>query len=229
MSTTRTIRCVGIIMDGNRRYAKSQGLPNLVGHQLGYDKIEAVANWCKEAGIGHLILYAFSSENWNRSPEEVAYLIDIFKTKLLADVPRVQEEGGAVRFIGEIERFGEAFAKQARALEGRNPPEPILTIVVALSYGGRPEIVRAANRLLVQKPAGPITEQDFARELWTSGLPDPDLIIRTGGEKRLSNFLPWQSVYSELFFVDTYWPAFTREEFFAILDEYAARERRMGA
>ena len=227
MSTTP--HCVGIIMDGNRRFAKNRGLPSVEGHLLGYSKVKEVLAWAKEAQIEHLILYAFSSENWNRSPEEVAYLSEIFKSNLIGEAPRLQEEGVALHFIGQLERFGEEIARSARALEENNPEEPVATLTIALSYGGRPEIVRAANELLARAPAGPITEEDFARHLWTSDLPDPDLIIRTGGEKRLSNFLTWQSVYSELFFIDTYWPAFTKEEFFAILGEYASRERRMGA
>lgn len=221
-------RCVGIILDGNRRYAKERGLATAEGHRLGYEKVKEVATWCKEVGIKYLIVYAFSTENWKRAPEEVSYLKDIFHTLIFSEAEELRKNNGAVRFIGDTTRFGEEFQKQVVRLHDTNPSTPDLTVVVALSYGGRAEIVRAAQALLDAKPTGPLTEDMFAERLWTQGIPDPDLIIRTGGARRLSNFLPWQSVYSELFFVDTYWPAFSKEEFLKILAEYSERERRFG-
>ena len=219
-------RSIGIIMDGNRRYAKEHGMSKEAGHLLGHDKAVEVLEWCNEEGIEYVILYAFSTENWNRAPEEVSYLLDLFATKL-PDLKRVQERGGAVVFMGDTARFGEPLANVMRSIEESNPANPKDTVAIALSYGGRLEIVTAVNKLLARGKTS-INEDDFAKELWTANIPDPDLIIRTGGEQRLSNFLPWQSVYSELFFTPTYWPEFSKEEFLAILNEFAARERRHG-
>lgn len=219
--------CIGIIMDGNRRWARERELPTFEGHRKGYDKAKEAAQWCRDAGIKTMILYAFSNENWNRSPEEVAYLVEIFNTIIFKEAEEFRKENGAIRFLGDLTRFGEAFMKQAQHLESTNPENPSLTVAIALSYGGRQEITRAVNMLLEEKRST-VTEADIATHLYTTGLPDPDLIIRSSGEQRLSNFLPWQSVYSELFFSQTYWPAFTEDDFKKILSDYASRERRMG-
>jgi undecaprenyl diphosphate synthase len=220
-------QCIGIIMDGNRRWARECGLPTAEGHRAGYTKAKEVAKWCRDAGVKNLILYAFSNENWNRSPEEVSYLVDIFNTTIFSEAESLRKENGAIRFIGDISRFGDTFVAQAKLLEETNPENPSITIAIALSYGGRQEIVRAVNKILKESKKE-VTEADIAEHLYTRGLPDPDLIIRTSGEQRLSNFLPWQSVYSELFFTPTYWPAFEKEEFEKILAEFASRERRIG-
>ena len=227
-ASTNAPVCIGIIMDGNRRFARERSMPVMEGHRLGYEKAKEVAKWCKGAGIRYLILYAFSTENWDRSPEEVSFLIGISKTLLLSEIDELRNENGAARFIGDIDRFGADFAAQARQLETTNPVEPAMTVVIALSYGGRQEILNAVNQIIATKDKNQVTEKEFAQHLWTAGVPDPDLIIRTGGEMRLSNFLPWQGVYSELFFTDTYWPAFTEEEFNGILKLYGQRDRRMG-
>lgn len=219
--------CIGIIMDGNRRWARENGLSTAEGHRIGYAKAKEVAKWCRDAGIKHMVLYAFSNENWNRSPEEVAYLVDIFKTIIFREAEDLRKENGAIRFLGDIHRFGDEFVAQAKLLEDTNPKDPTMTISLALSYGGRQEIVRAVNEIL-KEDKKEIAEADIAEHLYTHGIPDPDLIIRTSGEQRLSNFLPWQSVYSELFFTPTYWPAFEKVEFEKILIEFASRERRIG-
>lgn len=219
---------IGIIMDGNRRYAKAKGLPQVEGHRLGYAKLKEVADWCREVGIKFLIVYAFSTENWNRSKEEVSYLIELFKKVLFSEAEKIQKEHGAIRFIGDLTRFSKEMVAKITELEVNNPAEPNLTLVVALSYGGRLEILTAINKLIEAGNSVPVTEEAFLKHLWSAGVPDPDLIIRVGGEKRLSNFLTWQSVYSELFFTDTQWPAFSREEFFTILKDFSARDRRMG-
>jgi len=219
---------IGIIMDGNRRFAKAHGLPQVEGHRLGYSKLKEVATWCQEVGIKFLTVYAFSTENWNRSKDEVSYLVDLFKTVLFSEAEKIQKEHGAIRFIGEFSRFSKEMVAKIKELESNNPTEPNLTLVVALSYGGRLEILTAINKLIEKGSSGSVTEEYFSKLLWSTGIPDPDLIIRVGGEKRLSNFLTWQSVYSELFFTDTNWPAFTKEEFLTILDEFSKRDRRMG-
>lgn len=219
---------IGVIMDGNRRYARAAGLPQVEGHRLGYAKVKEVVEWCREVGINYITLYAFSTENWKRSQDEVSYLVDLFKKMLFSEAEKIQTKHCAVRFVGDMDRFGKDMAHKAHELEENNPIDPEVTVVVALSYGGRLEIVTAINALLREGRLDGVTEEEFSKMLWTKDIPDPDLIIRTGGEKRLSNFLTWQSVYSELFFSDTTWPAFTKEEFFSILEEFSNRDRRMG-
>lgn len=219
-------RCLGIIMDGNRRWARAHGLPTLEGHRRGYKKLDEALTWCKDAGIRHLVVYALSTENWNRSPEEVAYLMDLFR-EMSNDLRKRVEQHAAVHFIGDLARFPEDVQRAMERTHADNPPEATHHLWVAASYGGRPEILAAVNALIAQG-VGSVDEATFATMLWSAGMPDPDLIIRTGGDKRLSNFLTWSSVYSELSFVDTCWPAFAREEFDAILTEFGKRKRRFG-
>ena len=229
MTETANIpRSIGMILDGNRRYAREKGLPSLEGHRLGYEKLKEVARWCKEKGVEYLIVYAFSTENWNRAPEEVGYLTELIKTILTEGTRELQKEHMRVRFIGQLERFGKEIAESARKTETETKDNDELTVVIALSYGGRAEILKAAQELLKNPPEGELTEEVFEKHLWTAGIPDPDIILRTGGEQRLSGFLSWQGVYSELFFVPTYWPAFSKEEFEQILEEYGKRQRRHG-
>lgn len=219
--------CIGIILDGNRRFAKARGLPTLEGHRRGYEKVKEIMHWAKEAGISFVIVYAFSTENWNRSPEEVSYLMGLFKEALTRQVQELKAEGMRVRCIGERERFSPKLQKLMQHAEAETAGLPGPTLVLALSYGGRADILQAARRA-AKNNAAALTEDEFSSYLWTSGIPDPDLIIRTGGERRLSGFLTWQSVYSELFFIDTYLPDFSKEEFQSILQEFSRRERRMG-
>jgi undecaprenyl diphosphate synthase len=218
--------CIGIILDGNRRWAKEQGLPNLEGHRRGFDNVEPIALHARDRGIKHVVVYAFSTENWNRSPEEVSYLMDIFETMSKEPLRRLTKEGIAIRFVGERERFSESLQRAMQNAEAGSPGDVRTTLWICLSYGGRADIVQAARKIAETKEA--ITEDSLSRSLWTAGMPDPDLIIRTGGEHRLSNFLLWQSAYSELFFERAYWPAFTPADLDRVLGEYASRERRMG-
>ncbi len=216
-------------MDGNRRWAKAKGLPTFEGHRRGHQRLKELVSWAKEAGIACVIVYAFSTENWNRSKEEVSYLMKLFRLVFQKELAEIKREGVRVICIGERERFSkdlqEMMDKAEKETEGGNG----VTLVLALSYGGRAEVVAAA-RALARAALAPaeVTERVFEKFLWTAGLPDPDLIIRTGGEQRLSGFLPWQSVYSELFFTNTFWPDFGREEFNEILAAFARRERRHG-
>lgn len=219
--------CIGIIMDGNRRWARERGLPTLEGHMCGYRKLKEVVSWANKAGVETLIFYAFSTENWNRSADEVAYLMRLFETALVDEIGEIQKRGVRLRFLGQRERFSKKLQEAMDQAEAQTKGNGNGTIVLALSYGGRQEIVAAVNTLL-HDGTQETSEGDFASRLSTVGIPDPDIIIRPGGEKRLSNFLPWQSVYSELFFSDTYWPDFSKEEFLGILEEYSKRERRRG-
>lgn len=218
---------MGLIMDGNRRYAKERGMPTLEGHRKGAEKVLEVVEWAKEAGVRELIFYTFSTENWNRSPEEVDYLMSLVKKFFSESSGRLEEAGVRVRVLGSRERVPEDVRHAIEAVEERTRQGALLTASFAFSYGGRTEILDAVNELL-KEGVPTVTEEIFANTLYTKGLADPDLIVRTGGEMRLSNFLPWQSVYSELFFTETKWPELSKEEFRRILGSYAARERRRG-
>lgn len=213
-------------MDGNRRWAKERNLPALEGHRKGYDKLKEVLQWCIDEKIPNLIAFTFSTENWNRPEEEVTYLMNLLRDGLSNDATEIKEKGGRVKIVGQRERFSpdiqKVFAEAEEETKGGSN-----TLWLALSYGGRAEIVHAVNTMLAEKKNS-VSEEDVQQYLWTAGMPDPDIIIRTSGEQRLSGFLPWQGVYSELFFIPTYWPAFSREDFAKILEEYRGRERRMG-
>lgn len=223
----RRVACVGIIMDGNRRWALSRGLSGIEGHTAGFTKAREIVRHAFSTGIETIILYAFSTENWSRPPKEVAYLMDLFSGALVRELNEISREGIRVRFIGDFTRLPEKLYASIKKLERESTDARLgKTLVIALSYGGRAEIVAAA-RAIVARGEG-MTEDSLARHLWTAEMPDPDIIIRTGGQKRLSNFLPWQSVYSELFFTDTLWPDFSRDEFDSILAEFSDRERRHG-
>lgn len=218
---------IGFILDGNRRWAREHGLPTLEGHRRGSEKVKDILRWSHDAGVKEVIVYAFSTENWNRSPEEVAYLMELFETTIDELAEQVRTEKGKIRFIGERDRFSDSMQKKMKEAEEKTAEGTNGMLGVALSYGGRAEILSAVNSVLEQG-FETVTEEDLRGAMWSSGFSDPDLIIRTGGEQRLSNFLTWQSVYSELFFTDTKLPAFTKEEFDAILKEYSERERRHG-
>ncbi len=214
-------------MDGNRRYAREHNLPLLEGHRKGYEKLKELCRWAEEAGIASVIVYAFSTENWQRPKPEVTYLLKLFKFVLTHELGILLRDGVRVRCIGQREKFSPSLQKLIVEAEEKTKNNKRLTLVLALSYGGRAEILAATKKLINQKITNP-TEADFSNALWTAGVPDPDLIIRTSGEQRLSGFLPWQTVYSELAFTPTLWPALTRDEFFQILEDYNGRERRKG-
>lgn len=218
--------CVGIILDGNRRWAKERGLPTFEGHRAGLENLKAAARFVRTGGVKHLIVYAFSTENWNRKPEEVSYLMNLFLESVTTQMKELGEEGIQIRIVGQRERFSPELIRAMDQVEQETKGNDEFTLWVCLSYGGHAEIIAAAR---AAAGAGEeITEASIAKHLWTAEMPDPDIIIRTSGEKRLSGFLTWQSVYSELFFTDTYWPSFSKEEFDSILAEYATRERRRG-
>jgi len=222
----RVPQCIGLIMDGNRRWAREQGLPISAGHERGAEVLKSIVGWAAARSVSHLILYAFSTENWKRPQIELDSLMALLGRVL----ERIQADVGPdtrIRFIGDRARFGARYAAQMDRIEEETAGNEGIAVVLALSYGGRSEIVAAANAAIAAGRT--LDEAAFSALLSTAGIPDPDLIIRTGGERRLSNFLPWQSVYSELFFSDTRWPDFTEGEFDDILREYAARERSRGA
>lgn len=219
--------CVGFIMDGNRRWARAHNLPAFKGHGEGYKKLQEVMRWTREAGIPHVVAYAFSTENWRRSEEEVDHMLSLFRSVLENEIQKMIDERVRVRFVGDRSRFDTGLRTMMEKTEAETAKSYDVTLHLLMSYGGRAEIVAAVNAFLADG-AGEATENAFAEKLWSSPMPDPDIVVRTGGEKRLSNFLPWQSVYSELFFSDSFWPDFSKEEFDAILAEFAGCERRNG-
>jgi undecaprenyl diphosphate synthase len=219
---------IGIIMDGNRRWAKAAGVSSLEGHKAGLAKAKEIAQVAFNAGVTTLYYYAFSTENWKRAPEEVSYLLSLFESAITSEFDEFGKENIQVRFIGDLSRMPSKLASMARDLEEKTASNTRGTLVIALSYGGRSEIVHAVNKL-IQEGREVVSEEELGRALWTGNLPNPELIIRTSGEERLSNFLTWQSVYSELIFTETLWPAYTKEEFEGHLAEYRERKRNFGA
>ncbi|MBE6381734.1 MAG: di-trans,poly-cis-decaprenylcistransferase [Lentisphaerae bacterium] len=214
-------RHVAVIMDGNGRWAKAKGLPRLMGHRAGADALDRVMHYCRDAGVEFLTVYAFSTENWKRSTEEVSGLMKLLSSFIHKKEKELVGNGIRFRVIGRRTDLSEKLQKEIAALEKKTAGGSF-TLVVALSYGGRDEILRAAAKF----QGG--TEEDFSALLDTAGIPDPDLIVRTSGELRLSNFLLWQAAYAEFYFTDVLWPDFGREEFDKALASFAKRERRMG-
>lgn len=226
MTNPVDIKCVGFIMDGNRRYAREQNAETFTGHLAGKDKLFEVVKWVAEKEISHAVFYAFSTENWKRDNTEVEKLMQLFQLTISELAKRDNKDEVAVRIIGQRSDLSSGLQESIRELEEQNPAEPKLTIWIALSYGGRAEIVAAVNQAI--SLGEKVNEETFSSLLWSASMPDPDLVIRTGGESRLSNFLPWQTVYSELFFSSTYWPAFTKDEFERIVSAYTKKDRRIG-
>ena len=225
---------VAIIMDGNGRWAKSRGLPRFEGHRRGVEAVRRAVRSAIEHDVRYLTIYSFSSENWRRPPDEVAMLMGLLKRFIRKDLAELHKHAVRVRVIGEREGLPpdiRALLEEAEALTRENGG---LTLIVAFNYGARHEIVTAARRLARDVRDGrldpeAICEEEFAARLETSDIPDPDLIIRTSGELRLSNFLLWQAAYAELVFLPILWPDFDDGAFVAALEQYAARERRFGA
>lgn len=219
-------KCIGIIMDGNRRWAKRRGKPASLGHSAGYKTLKKTVEWAKEEGIKHLVVYVFSTENWNRSKTEVSALMKLLGWVIKNEKQELFNKGVKTKFIGQLNRFSKDIQKGIKEVEKYTSGCSAITLHIAMSYGSRAEIINALKE--VQKENKIPSEKILSKHLWTAGVPDPDIIIRTGGEMRLSNFLLWQSAYSELFFTKTLWPAFTKKEFSAILKEYASRKRNHG-
>jgi undecaprenyl diphosphate synthase len=215
-------RYVAIITDGNGRWAQQRELPVLAGHQAGADTVKARLRDAADLGIEELTVYSFSTENWSRSPDEVAGLMQMFGQRIDDETPELDAEGVRMRFIGTRDGVSPELIEKMDWAEALTAGNDRITLFVAFNYGGRREILDAAERY---SGGG---EEAFARLLYAPEMHDPDLVIRTSGEERLSNYLLWQSAYSELVFADELWPDFTREAFEKCLEEYAARERRFG-
>jgi len=227
---TAGIQCIGFIMDGNRRWAKKSGLPTLEGHKKGAEVFEDTVRFIRDEHIPHAVFYGFSSENWRRSEEEVGGLMKLFESELEKLISKFEsddtEKKVRFQFVGDLSKFSKKLQELMAKTEAESMEYRDTTIWVALSYGGREEILRAVNKAIVR--GDEVDEEAFTGLLDTSGMPDPDIIVRTGGAQRLSNFLPWQSVYSELLFVDRFWPDITKEDLEGIMHRYSERTRNFG-
>jgi undecaprenyl diphosphate synthase len=217
---------VAIVMDGNGRWATRRYLPRVAGHKKGMDALRACVRHCGERGVKVLTVFAFSSENWNRPPEEISGLMELLAVALAREVPQLKAEGVRVQFAGNRSALSDKVRAGLEQAESATAGNTKLIFNVCFNYGGRWDIAQAAARLAAN--GQPITEQSLDRALALAHVPDPDLLIRTGGEQRLSNFLLWQAAYSELYFTEKLWPEFDEAEFDAALADYASRERRFG-
>ena len=229
----RLPRHVGIIMDGNGRWAAARGLPRFEGHRRGVEAVRRSVRAAMDLGIDYLTVYSFSSENWSRPPQEVAYLMGLLKRFIRNDLAELHQNGVRVRIIGLREGLDPEIRSLLDEAEELTRGNQRLTLVIAFNYGSRQEIAIAARRLANKVLAGEMSVEEIdvaavSAELDTSEVPDPDLIIRTSGEQRLSNFLMWQAAYAEFVFLPLHWPDFDREAFEKALREYASRERRFG-
>jgi undecaprenyl diphosphate synthase len=227
-------RHVAIIMDGNGRWAAARRLPRVAGHRAGAQAVRRAIEAAIRAGVHWLTLYAFSSENWRRPEDEVTDLTGLLRHYLRTEVAELHSECVRLRVIGDRFRFGADIVRELTQAETLTRENTRLNLTVALSYGGRSEIVAAARRLAESVAAGridasDISEESFGQYLFTAGMPDPDLVIRTSGERRVSNFLLWQSAYAEFLFPEVLWPDFSQVHFDSALADYAQRERRYGA
>lgn len=219
-------------MDGNGRWASKRGLPRSIGHKEGAETFNRITRRCKDLGIKYVTYYAFSTENWSRPADEVSALMKLFE-QYLGDAEKYVKDNTRLIFLGDKSKFSEKLRLRMEELEEKSRDFDSMTVLLAMNYGGRDEIVRAARRAAALVKDRSITldqidESLFSSLLYTGGIPDPDLIIRPGGEKRLSNFLTWESAYSELYFTDVLWPDFNAKELDKALEDFAQRGRRFG-
>ncbi len=224
---------IAIIMDGNGRWATKRGLPRSMGHKKGAEVVKEIVRAAGEAGVKFLTLYAFSTENWQRSQEEVDTLMGLLRQYLKSDLQELQKSNVRIKFIGENEMLASDIVAAMRKLETDTAQNDGLTLCIALSYGSRQEIVNAVKKTATLVKKGDISVDDidikmFSDMLYTKSIPDPDLLIRTSGEQRISNYLLWQLAYTELYFTKTLWPDFNKDELVAIIKDYKTRERRYG-
>jgi len=221
--------------DGNRRWAKERGLHTLEGHKRGYENLLEFAEWCKNRGVKVLTAFGFSTENWNRSEEEVGYLMKLLETGLMANIEKNikdkgwQKLGVRLKIIGQVEKLPQSLQSAIKRTEDATKENNQIHLNLAISYGGRWDILNAIKKIIADKiPAEKINEELFESYLSTTGIPAPDFIIRAGGEKRMSNFVLWQAAYSELYFCSKYWPDFTEKDLDQALEEFDRRHRHFG-
>lgn len=230
---TTTLQHIAIIMDGNGRWAKKRGLPRSVGHKKGAETVKEITRAAAELGVKYLTLYAFSTENWQREPQEVATLMSLLREYLKSDLKEIQENGVRITFIGERQMLDADIVAEMQKLEDETRQNQKMTLCIAISYGSRLEIVNAAKKIATLAKRGDISPEDvdikmFSDMLYTKDIPDPDLVIRTSGEQRISNYLLWQIAYAEFFFSPVLWPDFNKAELEKIMMDYNNRERRYG-
>lgn len=218
---------VAIIMDGNGRWALERGLPRTEGHKAGVKTVRRIVEASVEKGIRYLTLFAFSTENWRRSKEEVEFLLNLFTETIQVYIPELKENSVKLNFIGDISKLPFPLKKAMDYALNETKDGKNLLLTIAINYGGRLEILEAVKQIC--ESGLPVNEENFKKFLFTKDIPDPDLLIRTSGEMRISNFLLFQIAYTELFFTKTLWPDFTKEEYFEILEEFSKRNRRFGS
>ena len=229
----RLPRHIAIIMDGNGRWAQKRHLPRVAGHRYGTQSARIAIETCARFNIEALTLYAFSVENWRRPKTEIEFLMALLREYIRKEMPLLQRNNIRLRFLGRADELPEAVQRDSREATAATAKNTGMVLSIALNYGGRAEIVDAMNAILAARnghqPPKPVTEEDLARHLYTADLPDPDLLVRTSGEMRVSNFLLWQIAYAEIFVTDTLWPDFNRARLLESLLDYQKRERRYGA
>jgi len=225
----RVPKHIGFIMDGNRRWARSKGLPTLEGHRIGFNRLKDLVENCIERGVGHVTVFAFSTENWDRKKSEVKYLMDLFREMLDKTARDLHKKDVRIIVAGRIEDFASDIQLKMNQVVEKTKNNKKLTLNLCLSYGGRAEIVDAVKEIISKKiDPSKLTEEKFSEYIYEAGQPDPEIIVRTSGEKRLSGFMLWQSAYSEFYFTDKCWPDFDLEELDKVILEYNSRERRYG-
>jgi undecaprenyl diphosphate synthase len=224
---------VAVIMDGNRRWAKNKLLDGFQGHRAGVETVRVILKLCRELGIPFLTIYAFSTENWSRSDQEVGFLMRLFEEAIEKEIDELEANGVRLRFIGDLSALPASLQRRMEDAAARTAHNDAITLNVAANYGGRREILQAVQRLAERVAAGEleasaIDEAGFSNELYTTGQPDPDLLIRTSGEARISNYLLWQIAYTEIYFTEVMWPEFRQPQFLEALLDYQKRDRRFG-
>jgi undecaprenyl diphosphate synthase len=224
---------IAIIMDGNGRWAERHAMGRILGHKKGAESVRSAVRTCRRIGIRYLTLYAFSMENWLRPEAEVSALLNLLKEYLDTEVQEMMDQNIRLVAIGNLDSLGESILSKIKEVSARTSRNDGMTVILALSYGGRDEIAAAARRMVSDGLAGKITPEDVTKELctdylYTAGFPDPDLLIRTGGEYRISNFLLWQMAYTEFYFTEVLWPDFRDRHLLKAVDDYQKRERRFG-
>lgn len=221
---------IAIVMDGNGRWARKRLMPRVAGHKRGLDTVRKTVKLCVEQGVRHLTLFAFSSENWRRPPDEVSFLMQLFMQALHGEVKKLHKNGIRLRVIGDLSRFDPELVRTIREAEALTAGNEVLILNIAANYGGRWDIINAVNAMIAANPGrqGGFGEEDLAPHLCLADAPEPDLYIRTGGEQRVSNFLLWQLAYTEFYFTDCLWPDFDAAAFAQAIDSYRKRERRFG-
>ena len=229
-SVKRTnLKHIAIIMDGNRRWAKEKFLPSAMGHQKGVDSLRNTMRLFDKYGIKYLTVYAFSTENWNRKKEEVEFLMNLLAKTLLGELDEMHSENVKIKFLGDISKLNAKLVEIIQNAENKTKDNTGVNLNIAFNYGARDEITNAVKAIVKEGiPAEEITEDTISQHLYTKNMPDPDLLIRTGGEKRISNYLLWQIAYSEVYITDTYWPEFGEEELIKAITEFEHRNRRFG-